>query len=539
MNPIPENTPPNLIDAGASESLGRIGDKKAQNIMFVTAEVAPYSKVGGLGDVMGAQPKALAALGRNVSVVSPYYGFVKNFHDDIEHVGSADVPWNGGMEPVDIYKKVDADGVSQVFVSHPYFDEEVVYTPDNATFSNEERFAFFSRASLVAAELCDIKPDIVQANDWHTAYVPTLMKESDESLLPEHFKDKDIPTILTVHNTGLPCFQGRADLTDTIKQLRLPEDIAEKTHFQFDEQSNALWSGIGNADIVNTVSPSYAEEICNPANQVAGSLPLEKFNDGTFATDKIIGITNGIDGKMWNPQSNPAPNAFSPDDLSGKAACKESLCDTLGLATDRPLMSCITRMSDQKGVDVLKDSIEELVGQGWNLYIGGHDDSVAQAKVQEEMKEIADKYPDNIVFENRWIKEHEGPQIMAGSDVKIVCSRYEPCGLTQMQALAYGTLPLVSDTGGLHDTVDEGVTGFKFAPPASSHDEESLATAKANLLEGAQRAIDTYHNDPDKWQEMQKNAMCKDNSWEHAAGEYTRIYDELAQHAQQKAVTQR
>ena len=504
----------------------------AQNIMFVSAEVQPYSQVGGLGTVMDAQPKALAQQGKDVSVISPWYGFIKNQHDDIEEIGSATVRFNDKDETITIGKKTDENGVTQIFVGHPYFEEESgkVYTTSAAKCSNEERFAFFSKASLAAAQIANIKPDIIQANDWHTAYIPALLKHGKKEDLPNNFK-AEIPTVLTIHNAGARCYQGAQDLDTAIKQLGLP---SKTPHLEYGGQANAMWAGVGNADQVIAVSPNYAKELTDESQYGSESLPLHKFNDGTFAKDKIVGITNGIDLDDYAPGTNQdLPQQYDKDDFSGKELSKAALCDRFNFNPQRPILVSLGRIANQKGADTFVESTEKLIEQGWNILICGQADESSQDIRATIHRKIADNIderkertvePDsnfdisqqNIAFYDAFAKGELKSLAFAGADAIIIPSRFEPCGLTQMEAMRYGTLPIATDTGGLHDTVKDGETGFLFPAPPTAN----------GIVDACSNAIEAYQ-DPEKWQSMIKDAMEKDNSWKHAAEEYTQVYDKL------------
>ena len=456
-------------------------------ILFPTAEVAPYSKTGGLGDVAAALPRALARLGHEVLVVTPWYQSVRS-EPEPYWIGDVQAPFDGGFEPVGV-GTLESSGVRFAFVGHPDYGRDQLYGyPDDV-----RRFARFARAVPQVAERLGFQPDVVHAHDWHTGYLPLILERGWH--LPPGFPY--LPTVFTVHNVQ---FQGEADMADTLRWLRLGPEVAN-SYLHYFGAANALQAGVGFASRVTTVSPSYAEEL---------QLPEYGFTlDGTFRSvaGKTVGILNGIDDQVWNPRTDPHIKArYDEDDPAGKAECKNDLTKEYGLDAERPLLAVVSRFAEQKGIDLVVAAAHELLEMGWNLFFLGTGDPGLEADVRVLGYERPGRVAAVIGYD-----EALSHRIYAAADALAVPSRFEPCGLTQMIAMRYGALPVVRATGGLRDTVAHGRTGFLFEHATPD-----------DLLEAAKEARLTYGTP--RWRGMQRAGMQLDMSWDSSARRYAELY---------------
>ncbi len=456
-------------------------------ILFPTAEVAPYSKTGGLGDVAAALPRALARLGHDVLVVTPWYRSVRS-EPAPYWIGDVQVPFDGGFEPVGV-GTLEGNGVRFAFVGHPDFGRDQLYGyPDDV-----KRFARFARAVPQVAERLGFQPDVVHAHDWHTGYLPLLLERGWH--LPEGFPY--LPSIFTVHNVQ---FQGEADMADTLRWLRLGPEVANSYLHHFGA-ANALQAGVGFATRVTTVSPTYAEEL--QTAEYGFTL------DGTFRSvaGKMVGILNGIDDQVWNPRTDPhIKQRYDQNNLSGKAECKADLVHEFGLDPERALLGVVSRFAEQKGIDLLLYAADRLVDMGWNLFLLGTGDPGLEAQVQVLSSERPTRVAAVLGYD-----ESLSHRVYAAADALAVPSRFEPCGLTQMIAMRYGSLPVVRATGGLRDTVEHDRTGFLF----------QHATPEG-LLWAAEEALRAFATP--RWRDMQRAGMLLDLSWDSSARRYAELY---------------
>lgn len=458
--------------------------------MFVSAEVAPFSKTGGLADVAGALPEALVKLGHELLVVTPWYQQLQASPAPL-WIGDVQVPFAGGFESVGV-GTLERHGVRYAFVGHPSFARPKLYGyPDDV-----ERFARFSRAAPQVAARVGFSPDVVHANDWHSAFVPMLLQRGWH--LPAGFPG--LPSLFTVHNVQ---FQGDASLDETLHWLRLGTELTGSylNHFG---RANAMQAGVGFAQHVTTVSPSYAAEL---------QLPEFGFGlDGTFRSlaSKLTGIMNGLDTATWDPANDPnLPRPYSQHDLTGKAAAKAALTARFGLDPARPLLALVSRLAWQKGIDLLLDASNRLLEQGWSLLVLGSGDAELERSMSEMFTAQRGRAAGKIGFD-----EGLSHLIYAGADALAVPSRFEPCGLSQLIAMRYGTVPVVRATGGLRDSVSEGRTGFLFEPASAD-----------GLVEAAARARRAYGQP--RWRELQLAGMRQDHSWAVSAARYAELYAEL------------
>ncbi len=477
-------------------------------ILFSASEVAPFAKTGGLADVAGALPKALAKLGHDVRVVLPKYRLVDAGKHQLRPVrDSLPVPvagrtetaaiWQGAIGPVPVY-----------FVHHAgYFDRDALYqTKDGDYPDNAERFAFFSRAVLELARALDFFPDIYHCNDWQTGLVPTYLRTTLQGA--REFQAAGV--LFTVHNLG---YQGLFG-PEALAAANLGPDVFNPFGVEFFGKVNFLKAGLVFADLINTVSRKYSQEI-----------QTEEFGLGLEGVLRarakdLHGILNGIDYDEWHPSRDGFIAArFSRDDLGGKAACKADLQRTFGLPErpDVPLLAVISRLTPQKGMDLVAEILDALLDLDTQFILLGTGD----LELHQAFEDAKARHPDRVGLKLGF-DVGLSHKIEAGADMFLMPSRYEPCGLNQMYSLAYGTVPVVRSTGGLDDTIQpfdpetgEG-NGFKFA--------EATATA---LLTTVRRAVAVYRQ-PDQWRRVVRNGVACDFSWDRSAKEYEALYQEIA-----------
>ena len=475
-------------------------------VLFATSEAHPLIKTGGLADVSGALPKALSQLDNiDIKIVMPAYSAVLTKLKNSKEIASLDVLG----EPCTLIAGNMPDSKIEVIAiknanlyeraGGPYSDENGVDWLDNAL-----RFGVLSRvASLLCSNnspLSNWQPDLIQCNDWQTGLAPAYMKLIDNS----HVK-----SIFSIHNLA---FQGNF-AKSWVAKLGLPAEHFNISGFEYFDQLSFLKAGLFYADKLSTVSPNYAHEI-----------QTEKYGFGLQGLLKtrrkdLTGILNGIDLTEWNPASDAhLPKNYSNARITGKKSVKHSLQQQLGLQidADAPLLGVVSRLTHQKGLDLLPELMPKLIRQGCQFAILGSGDKALEA----QFNDLAERYPNQISM-NTGYHEHLSHNIMAGSDLFIMPSRFEPCGLNQLYGLAYATPPVVSLTGGLADSVcDTTQLSLK----------NNLATgfvvknvSAASLLVTIQRALD-YWKDKKTWRQIQKNGMQSNIGWDSRAIDYLALY---------------
>ena len=477
-------------------------------ILFITPELAPLAKSGGLGDVCEALPKVLVELGVQVDIVIPFYRWIKEKRPTLI---KEDIPVSFGWRQltVDLYQLQLDENIRLFLIARDeFFDRAFIYgTNKGGYFDNGERFAFFSQAVLAAVDALGEKWDIFHCHDWQSALVPVYLKTRYFS----HPVISSIKTLLTIHNLG---YQGVFP-SQIFASLNLPPHLFSIDGLEFWGQVNFLKGGIIFADFLTTVSPTYAKEV--------QTLEYGFGLDGVLRAYgyKLRGILNGVDYREWNPETDPYIAAhFSKEDLKGKVVCKQDLLQICGLPPDliqRPLFGMVTRLVEQKGIDLLLPLIERMMQRGIGLIILG----TGEKKYEDALTKIASYYPSQMYVKIAF-NEVIAHKIIAGADMFLMPSRYEACGLTQLYSLKYGTIPIVRNTGGLADTVEEadlekGIgTGFKFD---DYHPEA--------LWQAIEKAISCFQNKKSVWHNLMQNAMRSDFSWEKSAQAYLEVYKGL------------
>jgi len=470
------------------------------NILMLSSEVAPYAKSGGLGDVLGALPQNLASLGHDVRVMLPKYGLIaEKFISEMEFVLYTYIPlgWRNKYCGVFSIKK---QGVTYYFVDNEsYFGDKCLYRWDDL-----ERFAFFDKAALELLPKLDFKPDIIHCHDWQTGAVPVVL----EAYYKQNEFYRDIKTVFTIHNLK---YQGIYSI-DAVKDFfSLDDSFFTDDKLEFHGCANLMKAGIVYSMAVTTVSPTYAEEIKTPM----GGESLDGLLNAR--SNSLWGILNGIDYDEYNPATDPyiENNFTSRSVISGKKKNKMALQAQLGLPVDgeKVMIGLVSRLVDQKGIDIIADAMEELVGLDIQFVIVG----TGEEKYENMFRHFAwcnpEKVSANIMFSNELAH-----RVYAAADIFLMPSLFEPCGLGQLIALSYGTIPIVRETGGLKDTImpyneftGEG-NGFSFYP-ANSHD----------MMYTIRRAI-SFFADKEVWEKLAKRAMKQDFSWTESAKEYEKIY---------------
>ena len=471
------------------------------NILFCASEMAPFAKTGGLADVAKALPKALKRLGHNVKVVIPrYYQIDKN---NLEHIpGSIGIPMKNETLWAGIYKK-EFEGIEVYFIDYElFFGRSGLYDEGGYAYTdNDKRFIFFSKAALELAKFLNFKPDIVHSNDWHTATQPILL---NTALRGDDFF-KNTASIFTIHNLQ---HQGFFDKSG-FEYLGIGWEHFNPFEMEALGGLNLMKGAIYYADIITTVSKKYAEEIQTPE---FGFGLNEHIKSHSY---KLFGILNGVDYDEWNPRTDKfiAKN-YDVDDLSGKRVCKEDLQNIFGLdRKDVPLIGFVGRFAEQKGISLIASAIEGLVHLNAQYVFLGTGEKWAE----RFFSDISAKYPNFRVYVG--YSNELAHKIEAGSDLFLMPSLFEPCGLNQIYSLRYGTLPIVRAVGGLDDTIEnynpstkEG-NGFKFWD----------ATRDA-LYNTVKWAVDTFKFDKEGTKKMINYAMRQRFSWEKSAKEYERVY---------------
>jgi starch synthase len=477
-------------------------------ITFAASECVPFAKTGGLADVVGALPRALAALGHEVSVFLPRYRQTK-LANPKTLIRSVTIPYDDKYRFCSVLDGGFKDGVKFYFIDYPYFyDRDGLYqTPAGDYSDNAERFYMYSRAVLEASKQLGV-PDVFHCHDWQAALVPVLLRTH----YGEDPELNRVPVVFTIHNIG---YQG-VFASETLPLLTLPWDLFTMDKMEFFGRVNFLKGALVFSDFITTVSKRYSEEIQTSEY----GFGLEGVLRARAST--VTGILNGVDYDDWSPEKDKLIAAnYSAANLDGKALCKKDLLEQFGLASadpKLPVIGIVSRFATQKGFDLIAQVADRLVREDAITVALGTGEKDYEDLFRKLAQAFPRKFGVKVGFDNTLAHKIE-----AGSDMFLMPSRYEPSGLNQMYSLKYGTVPIVRATGGLDDTIEPfdvatgRGTGFKFW---DYNGEAMLATIKAALA---------LYREQGLWQKLMKNGMAKDYSWGVSAKEYVRVYERARQ----------
>ncbi|MBF6633012.1 MAG: glycogen synthase [Planococcus sp. (in: Bacteria)] len=472
-------------------------------IIMAAAECAPFAKAGGLADVMGALPKELSRLGHEIMVVIPKYSLIaEEYTAEFVLKESVEFSFKGQQKTFGVFQ-YDQAGVEFLFVENDsYFKRDQIYgQPDDA-----ERYAFFNRAVLEIVQREQQPPDLIHVHDWHTATIPFLLKED-----PRYASVQAVKTILTIHNLQ---FQGKLSKQTFLENFEMDERYFDEGAVSWEGDFNALKTGISYVDKVTTVSPTYRNEILT---EFYG----EKLH--TFLQEKeqdLIGILNGIDTEVYNPATDLAiEREFDVMNLEEKQVNKRAVQLKAGLPErgDVPLLTMISRLAGQKGIDVLQEVLPALLAeQEVQFVLLGS----GEEKYEQFFKGLAADFPTKV-YVHVGFDEAFAHLLYAGADIFLMPSHFEPCGLSQLISMRYGTVPVANKTGGLKDTVIEY--------------DESLKSGNGFLSDFQQdKPYDValnrclaFYQQPEHWEAIKKNGMEGDYSWSRSAAEYAKLYERL------------
>ena len=476
-------------------------------ILFVTSECAPFSKSGGLADVAFSLPPALQKLGNELVIITPYYKCVKDrFADQIEFVRDVRVALGNASLYCGLLKG-ELSGVPVWFIDNEdLFNRDKLYGYDDDKF----RFAWFSKAVIDVLDYIDFMPDIIHCNDWESALAVIYLKDDQA----RRSKYGNIRTVFTIHNIAYQGQFGADQLTTTFALDPGWYHGGLAYEFQGRHDVNLMKGAMLMADAVSTVSPTYARELHTPQFGKG----LEGVCD--MIESKMYGIINGIDPDHYDPSKDARiPANFTDEDKSGKAVCKEYIQEAFGLRKERswPLFAVVARLNEQKGIDLIRELLPELMKKGIQLIIFGQGDK----RYVDYFNQCLLRYPGQLGFSDNY-SEEMAAKVFAGADFYLMPSAFEPCGLSQMMAMRYGTVPVVHETGGLKDTVRpysdfDGIgDGFSF----------SAYNAKALML-AIDEAIKVYFAERNVFEKIRHRCMTKDFSWDKSAQTYLKMYSDI------------
>jgi starch synthase len=479
-----------LMSAGGGEPI---------SIVHVTAEYFPYARTGGLAEAVAGLANFQHAGGLGVTAILPLYRTVRDEDPDLEPVGQPFVVSLGGRnEEARVFRAVGPVAGPQVyFIEHlEYFNRHGIYGENGADYpDNYRRFAFFALAACQALPRLVKGPFLLHTHDWHTALAPVYLRTS----VAQERHARTAATVVSVHNPG---YQGHFG-PEVMPEIGLPWALYNWQQLEWYGKVNFLKGGLSFADMVTTVSPTQARELRTPG----GGFGL---HDLFIALgERLVGVLNGIDQRVWNPAADTQITAqYSADKLEGKRKCKAALQRTFGLPQRRrvPLFGMTGRLVTQKGLDLILGAGELLGSDAQFVFLGSGDPRYERALV-----DLATSAPNRIGVQLDFTDRLEH-RLMAGADIFLMPSLYEPCGLTQMRAQRYGAPPIVRRVGGLADTVEDGVTGFVF----DGYSPEAFQEAGLRALRGYAEAA--------KWQAMVRRAMARDFSWERSVDQYLEVY---------------
>jgi len=477
-------------------------------IAFVSTEAVPFAKTGGLADVAGALPVALEKLGCEVKLFIPKYFLVDEQRHGLKYswdIGEMQVRVNGQTRPVHIHQsKLPGSDVDVYFIDCPhYFHRHRIYTND---FDEDERFILFSKAVIETLQRMQWAPDVIHCNDWQTGLIPLFIKDNYNW---DRLFD-NTATLFTIHNIG---YQGRFSRSALFSAEIRRELFYPGGPVEHEGSVSFMKTGIHFADIINTVSNTYSHEILTTefGAGLQHALSLRK--------DDLYGILNGVDYDIWNPQNDKhLPHHYSINDMGGKLKNKKFLLKHFSMPYNNkvPLIGIISRMVTQKGFDIFAEAVNDLIRLNVQWIVLGTGEEKYENMFRMLSRQLPEKFGTYIGYNNEL-----SHLVEAGSDMMIMPSHYEPCGLNQIYSLKYGTVPIVRKTGGLADTVkdwdEENSFGFDYGNGFSFYDYSGFA-----LFKSVERAVNTF-KEKSIWKKIQKNGMQKDYSWKHSAEQYMEL----------------
>jgi starch synthase len=484
-------------------------------ILYISSEVEPFAKTGGLADVAGSLPKELKKLNADIRVAMPMYGSISEDKFNIIEVPDSDFEIDLGGEIIrgklnETSIKVDSKQIQVYLLENGfYYSRNGLYVDVNTNFEfpdNADRFIFFSRGILEALKKINWKPDIIHCNDWQTGLIPIYLK----TIYADDAFYRDIKTIFSIHNLA---YQGIFDKF-TLLKTGLSWEVFTMEGIEFYDRINFMKAGVVYSDFITTVSPRYAEEICSSVEYGYGL-------EGVLANRKanLVGILNGADYNTWSPlKDSLIPQNYSGRNIAMKLVNKKALLEKFNLPFREsvPVVGMISRLADQKGFDIIEAAADELMKLDLQMVFLGAGELKYQQFLEKLKQQNSEKIGVLIGFDNELAH-----LIEAGSDMFLMPSRYEPCGLNQMYSLKYGTVPIVRATGGLDDSIEQynlqtksGI-GFKF-----------IEYDKTHLVDAVKLASDVY-KDKQAWTQLMKNGMKQDFSWKASAKRYIKLYKEI------------
>jgi starch synthase len=494
-----------LAPAGPTPPLVNVSGEPV-SVVHLTAEYYPYARTGGLAEAVNGLAAFQRAAGAGVAAMLPLYRTVRDEDPDLEPVGQPFVVNVGGRaEEARVFRVAGAHaGPAVYFIEHlDYFNRADIYGEAGADYpDNARRFAFFALAALTVLPRLVPGPVLLHAHDWHTALAPVYLR----TLFAGERWARRVATVLSVHNPG---YQGHFG-PEAIPDVGLPWEVYNWRMLEWYGKTNFLKGGLAFADFVTTVSPTQARELTTPG----GGFGLHHVFEGLG--DRLVGVLNGIDQRVWNPATDPQITAqYSAEKLEGKRRCKAGLQRSFGLPQRRrvPLFGMTGRLVTQKGLDLILAARRLIESDAQFVFLGS-----GEPRYERALVELASAAPNRIGVQLDFTDRLEH-RLMAGADIFLMPSLYEPCGLTQMRAQRYGAPPVVRRVGGLADTVEDGVTGFAF------DGYEPLAFQDAAL-----RALATYGDTP-RWQAIVRRGMARDFSWERSVDTYLDVYRRALAHA--------
>lgn len=479
-------------------------DGRPVAVVHLVAELAPFARTGGLGEAVASLARYQLASGLRSSLVMPLYAVVREQGHEMEPVGDAfTIEVAGRAHQARLHRLLrrgrdEALSLPDVyFVEGPaFFDRPGLYGENGSDYpDNHHRYAFFALAALHALPRIATGPTILHAHDWHTALAAVYLR----TRFARHPVLRHVTSVLSVHNAG---YQGHF-APDVLHELGLSWDLFTPRHLEWYGRVNLLKGGLVFSDFVTTVSSTHAYEL----RTAAGGFGL----DGVFVglRDRLVGIANGIDQTVWDPRHDDlVPSNYSAEDLSGKRRCRAALQRAFGLRPRAriPIFAMTARLVAQKGLDLILGDPGYFAFDAQFIFLGA-----GEPRYEEALRELAVRAPSRIAVELNFTEPLEH-LLLAGADMCLMPSQYEPCGLTQMRAQRYGTIPVARRVGGLADTIEDGVTGFLFDDYAAG-----------DFMRAAMRAVDHYQEQA-AWRAMMREAMTRDFGWERSAARYLQVY---------------